>query len=160
MNSGAAVSIITPAYNCAQYIVDAIESVLAQSFDNWEMWIVDDCSTDDTADIVNRYASDPRINLMQNEANLGGAGARNRGIEAATGRYIAFLDSDDVWAVDKLERQLAAMQESDVALSFGDYEIMDEGGVVYEQIKAPARVSLSHMLKHNYIACLTAMYDT
>lgn len=154
------VSIVMPAFNGKDYISQAIDSVLAQSFQLWELLIVDDCSSDDTVKVVSGYLHDARIRLIQNSKNMGGAGARNKAIEQAKGRYVAFLDSDDVWAPDKLERQLASMQKSNVALSFGDYEIMDEKGAVYEQIKTPAHVSLSDMLKHNYIACLTAIYDT
>ncbi|MGI1671152.1 MAG: glycosyltransferase [Neptuniibacter sp.] len=149
-----------PAYNAENYISDAIDSVLSQTFENWELLIVDDCSSDNTLSIISRYASDQRIKLLKNSKNLGGAGARNRAIEIAVGRYIAFLDSDDMWVSDKLERQLFAMEKSEVPLSFGDYEIVNEEGEFIDRIKAPSSVTLSAMLKHNYIACLTAMYDT
>ena len=101
------VSVITPAYNCAEYIDECIESVLNQTYQNWEMLIVDDKSTDNTQSIVESYAKkDHRIKLFNQEKNAGAAAARNKALELSQGRFVAFLDSDDAWKPNKLERQL------------------------------------------------------
>lgn len=106
------VSIITPAYNSSEYIREAIESVIAQTYKNWEMIIVDDASQDNTYEILNNYANkDKRIKPIFLEKNCGAAYARNRAIECAQGRYIAFLDSDDLWKKEKLEKQLIFMKK-------------------------------------------------
>lgn len=97
------VSIIMPSYNTAKYICESIESVMSQTYKNWELIIVDDCSTDDTDSIVAHYLSDKRINYIKNEKNSGAAVSRNRALREAKGRWIAFLDSDDLWMPDKLE---------------------------------------------------------
>ena len=106
------ISIITPNYNCARFIAQTIESVLAQTHTDWEMLIVDDCSTDGSYEIALEYAArDPRIKVMRNERNSGAAVSRNRALDAAQGEYIAFLDSDDLWEPCKLERQIAFMSQ-------------------------------------------------
>lgn len=106
------VSIITPAYNSSEYIREAIESVIAQTYKNWEMIIVDDASQDNTYEILNNYANkDKRIKPIFLEKNCGAAYARNKAIECAQGRYIAFLDSDDLWKKEKLEKQLIFMKK-------------------------------------------------
>ena len=99
-------SIIMPAHNVSDFIAGSLNSVLEQTYSNWELIIVDDCSTDNTVDIVKPFLKDKRVKLLQNEINLGGAGSRNVAIKAAQGRYIAFLDSDDLWTADKLDKQL------------------------------------------------------
>jgi teichuronic acid biosynthesis glycosyltransferase TuaG len=154
------VSIIMPAYNTADFIAQSINSVLAQTYTNWELIIVDDCSTDATVACVKQFTSDERIRLLTNESNLGGAGSRNRAIEAARGRYLAFLDADDLWLPQKLAQQLDFMQQHNVGFSFTGYSTMSESGVVKDKINVPAKVNFTKLLKHNYIGCLTAMYDT
>ena len=107
------VSVIMPAYNCAEYIGDSIRSVQAQTYTDWELIIADDNSKDDTVRIVKKFAdADSRIVLIESQENLGPAGARNKAIEAASGTYMAFLDSDDIWHAEKLERQTAFMEEN------------------------------------------------
>ena len=121
------VSIITPTYNCGKFIARTIDSVLAQTYTNWEMIIVDDCSKDDTKEVVEKYmANDSRIKYECREINSGPAVARTRAMELATGSYMAFLDSDDIWMPDKLERQLKFMEDNDVDFSCTEYEKIDE----------------------------------
>ena len=154
------VSIIMPAYNVGRFISDSIISVLQQTFTQWELIIVDDCSTDDTIKIIEYFHSDPRIILVKNQKNLGGAGSRNEGIKLAKGRYIAFLDSDDLWESNKLELQLNFMEQNNHGFTFTGYSTMSEEGQKKGQIEIPAKVNFSKLLKHNYIGCLTAIYDT
>ena len=156
------VSIVTPLYNAATFIAQAIESVQSQTFKKWEMIIVDDCSTDDSAKIVKEMAADDvRIRLIRLDKNSGPAVARNRGIEEANGRYIAFLDSDDRWLPDKLQKQLAFMNEKGAVLSFSGYYIIDEeSGERIKKIEVPQKVDYHELLKQNVIGCLTAIYDT
>lgn len=154
------VSVIMPAFNSADFIIRSIESVLSQSFGYWELIIVNDCSTDNTAQLVQQYLSDERISFINNKTNLGGAGSRNVAIEAAQGRYIAFLDSDDIWADDKLEKQLAYMRSNNIGFSFTAYSTITEQDVIMDQIQVPKQVGFRKLLKHNYIGCLTAIYDT
>lgn len=154
------VSVIMPAYNVAEFIDKSIESVLSQSFSSWELLIVNDCSTDDTLNEIEPYLVDNRIKLINNSKNLGGAGSRNVAIEAAKGRYLAFLDSDDLWTENKLEIQLNYMRQHNVAFSFSGYTTITEEGKLIDKIRVPKCVNFNRLLKHNYIGCLTAMYDT
>lgn len=114
----ALVSIITPAYNAVRTLSETIESVQAQTFTDWEMIIVDDCSSDGTTALASRYATDdPRIRVIRRAENGGVAAARNQALGAATGRYMAFLDADDLWLPEKLHLQLAFMHEHDATIS-------------------------------------------
>jgi glycosyltransferase involved in cell wall biosynthesis len=149
-----------PAYNVASFITESIESVINQSFTLWELIIVDDCSTDDTRAIVSNYLSDNRIQLIENDTNLGGAETRNVAIRKAKGRYIAFLDSDDLWAPTKLEKQLAVIKENNIGFSYTGYTNITEGGERLETLSCPSKLSFKNLLKHNYIGCLTVIYDT
>lgn len=142
------VSVIMPAYNCAEYIGDSIRSVQAQTYTDWELIIADDNSKDDTVRIVKEFAdADSRIVLIESQENLGPAGARNKAIEAATGTYMAFLDSDDIWHAEKLERQTAFMEENGYDFSFTSYEKIDENaeklGIV---VRAPEKVDYNRLL--------------
>ena len=131
----ALVSIITPTYNCARFIGDTIRSVQAQTYSNWELIIVDDCSTDDTAQVVAQFQQqDSRVQYHVLTENSGPAGARNRAIELAKGEYMAFLDSDDLWMPDKLERQLAFMEQNHYAFTCTAYEQIGEGGDKLERV--------------------------
>ena len=124
------ISIITPNYNCGDYISETIESVLLQTYSNWELIIVDDCSSDDSYKIALDYAKkDSRIKVIRNETNLGTAISRNKALDIAKGDYIAFLDSDDLWEKDKLELQLNFMQENNCDFSFSQYDLIDEKGL-------------------------------
>lgn len=120
------VSIVTPSYNTARFIAETIESVLAQTYSNWEMIIVDDCSTDDTDTVVKPYLSDTRIKYLKNEKNSGAAVSRNRALREAKGRWVAFLDSDDLWLPDKLEKQITFMSNGSYHFSYTQYEEIDE----------------------------------
>lgn len=121
------VSIITPTYNCGRFIAETIATAQAQTYTNWEMIIVDDCSTDDTKQVVDAIAAeDPRIHYHCLEQNSGAAVARTRAMELAQGEYMAFLDSDDLWMPEKLERQLAFMKDNGYAFSCTAYEQIDE----------------------------------
>lgn len=155
------ISIITPAYNAAAYISAAIESVLAQTFSDWELIIVDDCSQDETASIVKTYVQkDERIQLLPLHENSGSAVARNTAMDHARGRYLAFLDSDDLWLPEKLATQLQFMQEKDHAFSFTSYVRMHEDGTETSAIvKAPERLVYHDLMKQCVIGCLTVMLD-
>lgn len=155
------VSIVTPSYNCSSFISDTIKSVLQQSFSDWQMIIVDDCSTDNSVEVIQSFVKkDPRFYLIKLSKNSGAAVARNKAIEAAQGRYIAFLDSDDLWLPDKLEKQLSFMQEYDYPFTYTAYDKIDKDGKVFGHIGVPDRVSYSDLLKSCSVGCLTAMYDT
>jgi teichuronic acid biosynthesis glycosyltransferase TuaG len=155
------VSIITPAYNCEKFIVDTIESVIAQSYLNWEMIIINDKSSDNTKSIVEKYCSiDSRIKLINQEKNSGVAKARNVGIEAAEGRFIAFLDSDDCWKNDKLKKQLEFMKKNDYALTYTSYEYISEDGKKLNKIiNIPSSQNYKQGLKNTIIGCLTVIVD-
>lgn len=155
------VSIITPTYNCAEYVAHTIDAILAQTMGDWELLLVDDASTDATAEILRQRAEDdPRIRVFVMPQNGGAAVARNVGIEKARGRYIAFCDSDDSWAPTKLERQLDFMQRRGCAFSFTSYYRCREDGTPYREVHCPQRVTYRQICRYNNIACLTAMYDT
>jgi teichuronic acid biosynthesis glycosyltransferase TuaG len=155
------VSIITPMYNSGNFIEDTITSVLDQTYPYWEMIIIDDCSTDKSVEIVKKYTKrDKRIKLIKLPRQHGPAMARNIGIKNAQGRFIAFLDSDDLWKPLKLEKQIKFMLENDIAFSFTAYDIIDEAGNYISTISVPEKVNYKSLLKRNVIGCLTAMYDT
>ena len=123
------VSIIMPAYNCRDYIEDSIRSVLRQTYANWELIIVDDCSTDGTAELIQTYSGiDARIRPIYFSENRGTSVARNAAIELAEGKYLAFLDSDDLWEPDKLEKQLNFMKEHNAVFTCTSYRKIDENG--------------------------------
>lgn len=153
------VSIIMPAYNSARFIGEAINSVLAQTYTNWELLIVDDCSKDSTAEIVAAF-SDPRIHYQRNVNNMGAAETRNHALKRAQGRYIAFLDSDDLWEPEKLEKQIAFMEKNGYAFTFSDYRIMKENGTWTGKIlHMPASLSYHQYLRNTAIGCLTVVID-
>lgn len=155
------VSIITPTYNSAKFVSKTIDSVLAQKYQDWEMIISDDCSTDNTWEIISEYANkDSRIKVFRLDINSGAGVARNNSINEATGRFIAFLDSDDTWHIDKLTKQVKFMLENQVELSYTSYKIVTEHGAAGKLIIPPKQVNYNKMLKNDYIGCLTAMYDT
>lgn len=156
------ISIITPAYNAEKFIGETIKSVLNQTYENWELIIVDDYSIDKTIDIVASFQHyDPRIKLIRLKKNSGPAIARNTAIDVAKGRFIAFLDSDDLWLSDKLEKQLQFMLHHDIAFSFTKYMKMKEDGTeTGSVIDVPASINYNGLLKHCVIGCLTVMLDT
>lgn len=155
------VSIITPAYNCANLILETIESVLAQTYDNWEMIIINDCSKDNTVDVVSSYCQrDTRIRLVNMEKNSGSAAARNRGIELANGKYIALLDSDDIWKPQKLERQISFMKENHYAFTFTAYDVFrDSSEKTRRLFEVPKSIKYKKYLSNTIIGCLTVVID-
>ncbi len=157
----AKVSIITPAFNAAAYIGQTIESVVAQTFSDWEMIVVDDGSSDDTLAIVRDWqARDGRIKLLINETNLGPGPSRNRAIDAAQGRFIAFLDSDDLWLPEKLQTQVDTMTRTGAYFTFTSYEVIGhDGHGLGKTVHAPAQISYRGLLKDTVIGCLTVMID-
>lgn len=153
------VSIIMPTYNCGRFIAESINSVLAQTYANWELLIVDDCSTDNTAKVVATF-KDPRIHYQCNEHNSGAAVTRNTALRLAKGKYIAFLDSDDLWEPTKLEKQIAFMEKNNYAFSYTNYLEMDNDskptGIM---ISGPKHVTKAGMYAFCWPGCLTVMYD-
>jgi teichuronic acid biosynthesis glycosyltransferase TuaG len=158
------VSVITPSFNSQVYIEQTIRCVLNQTYYDWELLIVDDCSTDQTIDIVNNIAkNDPRVKLIIQNVNQGAAAARNTAIKNASGIYLAFLDSDDLWKKDKLQLQIDFMQENQIGFSFTAYEIIDKNGLEKNKIvdlESPLFVDYSDMLaKKATLGCSTVMLD-
>lgn len=155
------VSIITPAYNCADYIEECIESVINQTYQNWEMLIVNDRSTDNTQFIVESYAKkDRRIKLYNQQKNAGAAAARNKALELSQGRFVAFLDSDDAWKPNKLEKQLAFMLENKYGFTFTSYEIMSVKNLDKKKIfRVPEKINYNQYLRNTIIGNLTVIMD-
>jgi teichuronic acid biosynthesis glycosyltransferase TuaG len=150
-----------PIYNVEAFISDSIRSVIKQSFQDWELIVVDDVSADTSVDCVKALcAEDDRIRLIELERNSGSAIARNTAIEHSKGRYIAFLDGDDLWLPHKLERQLTFMQETDTAFSYSAYARIDEAGQNLPPVGVPEKLRYQDLLKTCYVGCLTAIYDT
>lgn len=157
----ALVSIIMPCYNSENYISDSIRSVIKQTYNNWELLICDDDSSDRSLSISKRFAElDHRITIVKNVYEKGAPGSRNSCLDAASGRYIAFLDSDDLWLSGKLEEQIVFMKENQIAFSYSYHELMDENGKFLGACKAPNQVSSKTMRLSNFIPCLTAVYDS
>ena len=154
------VSVITPTYNCAQFIAETIESVWAQTYQNWEMIIVDDCSTDHTRKIVEGYsAKDKRIRYYCLDSNSGAAVARTKAMQLANGEYMAFLDADDCWTEDKLKKQLAFMKKKNVAFTCTAYEQVDEEGrALGRVIKTIPKTSYNRLLLDCPVGNSTVMY--
>ena len=152
------VSIVMPSYNNGAYIADSIESVFAQTYKNWELLIVDDCSTDDSLKIIQSY-SDPRIILFRNEKNSGAALSRNYALRQAKGKWVAFLDSDDTWMPDKLEKQIRFMVENNYSFTFTDYRICLNGQLMPYINIGPDHVNKRKLYNYCYLSTLTVMYD-
>lgn len=155
------VSVITPSYNSEKYIAQTIASVQKQTYTNWEMIIVDDCSTDSTCSIVEEIAkNDSRIILIRQETNGGAARARNRALENATGRFIAYLDADDIWLPQKLERQTAFMLEKNCGFSCASYEVIDDAGnSLNKQVHMLPKVDYVGFLTNNLLQTVGIMAD-
>ena len=154
------VSVIMPSYNTGRFIKETIESVLAQSYPTWELIIVDDCSTDNTDEVVNQYLVDERIRYIKNDTNSGAAVSRNRALREAKGKWIAFLDSDDLWEADKLQKQILFMKDNDYHFSYTNYvEIDEESKVNGKSVTGPKRISKHGMYNYCWMGCLTVMYD-
>lgn len=158
------VSIITPAYNLEKYIEETMESVRSQTFQDWELLLVEDRSTDETLNVIRsclERTGEERIRLIPLEKNGGAARARNHGMGLAEGRYVAFLDGDDLWEPQKLERQLAFMEERQATFSFTGYEFADEAGRRTGKIvRVPETIDYKEALKNTTIFTSTVMFDT
>ena len=155
------VSIITPTYNCAGFIAETIESVLAQTYADFEMIIVDDCSKDNTEEVVKKYTEkDARIKYVRLETNSGAAKARTESMRLAEGEFMAFLDSDDLWFPDKLERQLKFMKKNGYAFSCTAYKQIDEKGKdLGRVIKAIPKTNYNRLLLDCPVGNSTVMYN-
>lgn len=156
------ISIVTAVYNCEQYIAETILSVIDQTISDWELLLVDDASLDSSLEIIQTFArKDSRIKVIALDKNSGAATARNKGIEAATGRYIAFLDSDDMWVPEKLQVQTDVMNSQGAAVSCTAYFKMSENGEKTDRkIVPPDLINFKMLLCSNCIGCSTAVYDT
>ncbi len=157
------VSIVVPVYNAANYIENTIKMVVDQTYRDWELILVDDASRDNSVEIIEDIISrqKKRIRLIKKQVNAGAAEARNTGIDASSGRYIAFLDADDIWMRDKLEKQIAFMEKTGAAFSFHAYEFGDEearptGKIVH----VPAKLNFKKALSRTIIFTTTVMFDT
>ena len=153
------VSIIMPSYNTEQYIAETIQSVINQTYQNWEFIIVDDCSTDNTDTVVGKI-KDSRIRYLKNEKNSGAAVSRNKALREANGRWVAFLDSDDLWKPEKLEKQISFMMKKKCYFSYTNYEEIDADGYKTNvTITGPKVISKRGMFNYCWPGCLTVMYD-
>jgi teichuronic acid biosynthesis glycosyltransferase TuaG len=157
------VSIIVPVYNAAKYIENTITMVSEQTYKDWELILVDDASTDGSADLIEKIIAGQgkRIRLIRKSVNEGAAAARNSGIDASAGRYIAFLDADDVWLPEKLEKQIAFMEKTGTAFSFHSYEFGDEkANPTGRVVRAPQTLKFRQALSRTVIFTTTVMFDT
>lgn len=154
------VSIITASYNCSEFIGETIKSIQAQSYTNWELVITDDCSTDESFNLIKEYADkDSRIKIFKLKQNSGAGVARNNSIANANGRFIAFCDSDDRWYSNKLERQLEFMTQGGYSLTYTSYDTCNEAGEINGFVKCLTQLSYVKIIRDNGIGCLTAIYD-
>ena len=155
------ISVITPTYNCADFLGETIKSVQKQTYQKWEMIIVDDCSTDNTKEIVEKYmCNDTRIKYFCLEKNSGAAVARTKAMEIANGNYMAFLDSDDIWTEDKLKKQLSLMEKYNIAFSCTSYEQIDEEGKKLNKVmKSVPKVDYNRLLLDCPVGNSTVMYN-
>lgn len=160
----ALVSIIVPVYNVEKYICETIDCVRKQTYENWELLLVEDCSRDNTVAVVQEYldkVKDSRVRLIRQEKNNGAARSRNRGLKEARGRYIAYLDADDLWVPEKLEKELAFMADKQAAFAFTGYEFADENGKgLGKVVRVPETLTYKEALKNTTIFTTTVMFDT
>lgn len=158
------VSIIVPVYNAEKFIRETMDSVAAQTYPHWELLLVEDCSADHSADVIEAYIKEKqetRIRLIRQPSNRGAARARNRGVTEARGRYIAYLDADDLWEPEKLERQLQFMEEKGADFAFTGYEFADENGIgLGKVVRVPGTLNYRQALSNTTIFTSTVMFDT
>ncbi len=156
------VSIIVPTFNSEKFITETIQSVQRQTFNNWEVIIVDDASTDTTVELITKInQTDPRIYLYQLEVNSGTGVARNTALDHAKGRYIAFLDADDLWMPEKLQKQLDFLNQQQIPFTFSSYDCIDEeGNPLLKRVIPPKNMSYRQLFFCNYVGNLTGIYDT
>lgn len=153
------VSIIMPSYNTGKFIKETIMSVINQTYKNWELLIVDDCSNDTTDEVV-KSIKDSRIKYLKNEVNSGAAISRNKALKEAKGRWIAFLDSDDLWEKQKLEKQIEFMQKNSYYFSYTNYiEIDEDSNLNGRKVTGPKKITKNGMFNYCWPGCLTVMYD-
>ena len=153
------VSIIMPSYNTASYIKESIQSVLNQIYTNWELIIVDDCSTDETDEVINTI-TDSRIKYFKNKENSGAAMSRNKALREARGQWVAFLDSDDLWMPNKLEKQINFMKKNGYTFSYTNYEEIDvDGNRTGIKVTGPKKITKTGMFNYCWPGCLTVMFD-
>ena len=153
------VSVIMPSWNTSNFIAESIQSVIDQTYENWELIIVDDCSTDNTDEVVAEF-TDKRIRYFKNEKNSGAALSRNRALRESRGEWIAFLDSDDLWNPEKLEHQIGFMNKYGYTLSYTEYEKIDEESKPLQiYVSGPEKVNKRKMYNYDYIGQLTMMYS-
>ena len=155
------VSVITPSYNSSKFIDECVNSVISQSYTNWELLIVDDCSDDSSKELLlDLERRDERIQVIFLDNNIGAANARNVAILKAKGKYIAFLDSDDSWDSQKLYKQISFMIKNEIAFSYTSYQSISENGLdIIRVINAPYKMSYNNYLKNTIIGCLTVVID-
>lgn len=155
------VSIITPVYNAEEFIVQTIESVQAQTYSDWELLLIDDCSSDSSAELIKSFTdNDNRIRYVKLNKNSGAAVTRNTGLAMAKGRYIAFLDSDDIWKAQKLEKQMELIKEKDIGFVFTSYRyVMQDGSPMSKVARAPEKIDYNGLLKNTIIGCSTVLID-
>ena len=155
------VSVIMPAYNSEAFISEAIRSVIQQTYQNWELLVIDDASSDSTLKLIQKYSeNDNRIKVFKNSANLGTHKARNRGIKAAEGDFIAFLDADDQWKPEKLVKQLEILSSDNISACFSSYDLISENGQpLGKRMEALPVLSYEKLLKANYVGNLTGIYS-
>ena len=158
------VSIIIPVYNAQDYIAETMDSVLAQTYTDWELLLVNDCSPDESARVIEEYIADHpdrNIRLIMQETNRGAAQARNRGVDEAQGRYIAYLDADDLWLSDKLEKELRFMKQHDAGFVYCAYEFGNEKAVpTGKAVRVPLKLDYRHALTRTIIFTSTVLFDT
>lgn len=153
------VSIIMPSYNSGKYIEESIKSIQAQTYSEWELIIVDDCSTDNTVEIITDFLVDERIRFLKNDKNSGAAVSRNYALREAQGKWIAFLDSDDVWLPEKLDKQLKFMQDNNYKFSCTDYRIRLNGEWLPYVNTGPKIVTKRKLYQYCYFSTITVIYD-
>lgn len=158
------ISIIVPVYNVEKYIRETMDCVRAQTYTDWELLLVDDCGSDNTVEVIRAYlkeTGDERIRLISQDSNQGAARTRNRGLAEARGRYIAYLDADDLWVPEKLEKELAFLQAKDAAFVFTGYEFADrEGRGTGKVVRVPETLNYKQALSNTTIFTSTVMFDT
>lgn len=155
------VSIVIPVYNSEKFIKETIQTVENQTYQNWELLLVNDCSTDNSENIIKEYeGKDQKIRLINLEKNSGAAIARNKGIDEAKGKYIAFLDADDLWDKQKLEKQIKFMQDNDYEFTFTSYEFAEENGKgTGKVVNVPIKINYKQALKNTTIWTSTVIFD-
>ena len=155
------VSIIVPVYNAEKFIEETIRTVINQTYKNWELLFVNDCSTDKSVNIIKKYAKkDKRIILINNKINSKAAISRNNGISVAQGKYLCYLDADDLWDIHKLEKQIAFMKETKCSFSFTGYEFADSTGIPNgKKVFVPSKINYNQALKNTTIWTTTVMFD-